>query len=270
MNLNESNLLISQLKNIDPNIVNEAYQIYANMINNAFTKYGGNPCSLCKETEELENNTSIPRMRNHFHGSEFGKCFRQTQYSIINPIIKDPDPINSIFLQDGHLHELVSEQLLSETYKTSHREEELIIERDIILAIPTLKQQVTIVAHTDLMLVSINGQRFVIEFKAVKDWYFKERAKKGIISNHYYGQVQCYMEGYNVDYALLFFKNRHTSEILMPIVIKKDDVYIKRRLSYLAAIQYSIQVPEIVPREYEDKKCDACKFCNYHKECWIR
>lgn len=260
MEIPESNILIPP---IEGPVAQEAFTIYRNMINASATVFGKEICSLCEKQKG--------QLRTHFHGSEFGKCFRQTEFNMLQGSKEKNTGQEAIQFYDGHLHEEAIRLLLNNNYLLTHKDEEKVIVKEIEL-IPNNFFKVIVVLHTDNLLAysKLNEGRytFVVEYKAVKNWYFKERAKKGIISNHYYGQCQCYLEAYNLDYCLLFFKNRESSEILPPIVIKRDPYYIKRRFTYLAGILYSISQKEIVPNEYTDKKCDACKFCEHYEKCW--
>lgn len=240
-----------------------AYDIYMQLLSN--TKIlNRHICSICSSYVGI----NVTRPRNHFHGSEFAECYRRVQLDIISPKEKDENEyLNNIFLADGHLHEVSTIALLEHSYKITHRDEEKIIER--IVELPTGNEKVKVVMHTDALLTySTGNQKFVVELKAVKDWFWKNRLLKKQIPIKYYGQTQMYMEAYDIPNTILLFKNRHTSEIYPPIVIPKDDIFIRQRFQFLAGIQYSIKLPELVPREYQDKKCDACKFCPYFKFCW--
>lgn len=271
MEIPESNILIPP---IEGPVAQEAFTIYRNMMNASAAVFGKEICSLCEKQKG--------QLRTHFHGSEFGKCFRQTEFNMLQGSKEKNTGQEAIQFYDGHLHEEAIRKLLSKDCFLSRQDEEKIINQPVYLPDNT-RINVEIVMHTDNLLAVELPQnthhsgydlltnpipKFVTEYKAVKNWYFKERAKKGIISNHYYGQCQCYLEAYNLDYCLLFFKNRESSEILPPIVIKRDPYYIKRRFTYLAGILYSISQKEIVPNEYTDKKCDACKFCEHYEKCW--
>ena len=92
----ESSIEINSLEKVDPHIIAESMEIYKTMINSATEKYASEPCSICSENRGRVSNTGL---RTHFHGSEFGKCFRQTQYNLLSPRKKIEDPFKGIFLR---------------------------------------------------------------------------------------------------------------------------------------------------------------------------
>lgn len=259
--MNESSIIV---KNKDGRLVDMAFTIYQDLLKN--TKHlDTSICSICDKHVGI----NLKRPRNHFHGSDFGKCFRSVQLDMNHPATRNPDEYTKqIFLNDGHLHEETITKLLGYTYKVTHLNEEKELIRDVKLPTGEIVQ-VKVVLHTDgILQYDVGNIKFIVEIKSVKDWFWKNRMQKEMIPLAYYGQAQCYMEAYNIPQTLLIFKNRHTSEISRPFVIEKDDEYIQQRFLYLAGILVSNQIPELVPKAYENKKCDECTFCEYFKLCW--
>jgi hypothetical protein len=239
-------------------IAQDAFNVYQKMLN-ASSMFNKQICSLCAKSQFN---------RSHFHGSEFGACYRQVQYNLVNPkIYFESDNINNIFLYDGHLHEQAAIELLSKNYNVSHHDQEIIVTKKVEVGLQ-FEKEITVICHPDL-LIEMEGQTILLEFKAVKDWGIKNKFSQRLIPKSYYGQCQIYMEALNLDLALLIFKSRHTSEIFPPFIIKRDPIYIRKRFAYLVGILASISGLEVVPREYNNKDCDACKFCKYYNACWL-
>lgn len=251
----ESNLIVPPV--FGP-ISKDAFDIYQTML--GASKFLNKPiCSLC-----IKSKGSV---RTHFHGSDFGSCFRQVQLSMLNPkIANQDDNTRNIFLYDGHLHEQAAIELLGKHYKVSHHDEEIIVEK-IIQIEDNLSYVIRVCTHPDLLLEYDKG-KILIEFKAVKDWAIKNKVDKFIVPEVYYGQCQIYMEALDLEYALLIFKSRHTSQIYPPFVIPRNKSYIEKRFRALALIQHSNSIPEMVPKAYTDKTCDACTFCDFYLTCW--
>jgi hypothetical protein len=236
-------------------ISQDAFGVYQKMLN-ASSMFNRNICSLCVNGK---------RVRNHFHGSEFGACFKQVQYNLVNSkMYFESDNISNLFLYDGHLHEEAMLKLLGKNYSISHHDEEILVTKTIYLDVA---REITLACHPDLLL-HLDGQTILLEFKALKDWGIKNKFQQNIIPKSYYGQCQIYMEALNLDHTFLFFKSRHTSEIFPPFVLKRDPAYIQKRFNFLAGILASTEQLELVPREYSNKECDACKFCKYYNACW--
>ena len=235
-------------------------------------------CSLCvKNAYHMDTDKHYYQRRTHFHGSEFGKCYRQVQLKTFNfKEQKERDHIKATFLEDGHLHEEIFDMLLSRNFSVFGRDEEKIIGKKV--RIPETKQSqidrgyvtreelVQVACHTDILLKA--NRDFVVEIKSVKDWFTDNRYIHQIIPLAYYGQMQVYLAAHKLMYGLLFFKKRHTSEILPPFVIEREDAYIDRRFQYLAGILAKSEIAEVVPQEYTDKNCDACKFCDFRSNCY--
>lgn len=278
--MNESSIIPPQLNNT--NLSTIAFNIYEDILKN--TKHlDTSICSICDKYIGI----NLKKPRNHFHGSDFGKCIRSVQLDMNHPITRNPNEyIKQIFLNDGHLHEETITKLLAYSYKVTHLNEEKILEREVTLpgiisgekktnGSPKNSFSVKVVLHTDGVLhYDVGGIKLIVEVKSVKDWFWKNRLQPTKsrpeiwIPLSYYGQCQAYMEAHNVPQSLLIFKNRHTSEISPPIILEKNDEYIKQRFLYLAGILASNKIPELVPKAYENKKCDECTFCEYFKLCW--
>lgn len=241
----------------DSNIGELAYEVYKRILDN--TKHiPPHFCTLCKKGDVK-----------HYHGSDIGKCFRCVQYTKLLPIEKEYDPTKLMFLRDGHHNENVLIELLSHSFVTHSHNEEFIYEENVIINNKEIK--VVIANHPDLLITLGNGSGsdLLIEFKSPKDWFFKNIAMKGLLPKVYYGQTQSYLRATKINYGLLLVKNRHTSELLPPFIIPRNDEFFNQRMQYLATIQYLNQYenPVIVPRENE-KTWDECKFCSYFKICW--
>lgn len=279
--MNESSITPPQLNNTSLSTV--AYTIYEDMLKS--TKIlDTSICTVCDKYVGI----NLKKPRNHFHGSDFGKCFRATQLDMNHPVTKNQnDYIKQMFLADGHLHEETLIKLLSHTYKITHLNTETELIKEVTLpGISSGERRgntdrtkdsftVRVILHTDgLLHYDVGGYKFIVECKSVKDWFWKNRLSitKGnpqvAIPLGYYGQCQAYMEAHNIPQTLLIFKNRHSSEISPPIVIEKNDEYITQRFGYLAGILYSTRKQDLVPKAYTDKKCDECVFCEYKELCW--
>lgn len=257
--MNDGNIIVPELVANDYIVKTETLTIYKQMMENT-KKLNLYNCSLC--SPEIITRT-------HFHGSEFGQCFRQTQFNIINSSVKDnSDLVENMFLYDGHLHEELTRTLLGMDYIISSKDKEVKITRNVTLPNGEICP-IIIVGHIDLILETSN-YKFIVELKAVKQWTIKNKYEKGIIPATYYGQCQFYMEAENVDYSLLFFKNRTTSNIYFPFLIKRNPEYINTRFMYLGMIMYAMDNELIIPREYTKKSCDGCKFCKYQNLCWSK
>lgn len=257
-----SNIIIPEAS---AKIMDLALEVYNKMLSNA--KHLNKPiCTVCED-----NKAKGILLKDHFHASDIGQCHLATQLNILHPKQKAEDPINLVFLRDGHLNENVMIELLNSSYVTGYHDQEVVY-RESIKVTETITEEIVVVNHPDLLIYYNKNITIVIEFKAVKDWYFKEIASKGLTSLKYFGQCQSYMHALDLKLALLFIKNRHSSQILAPFVIQYDKNYMNKRLQYLAAIQYlnNEGKGQLVPKEYNDKNTDECKFCAHKDFCWSK
>ena len=256
----DSNIIIPPVSN---QVMDIAMDVYNTMMSNA--KHLDKPlCSLC-----IANKEKGIFVKDHFHGSDVGTCYLHTQLSILTPIQKTYEPVKQIFLRDGHLNEEVMMELLNSSYTTGYHDQEIIYKDDIKLS-DTVTEHIVISNHPDLMIFYNQKLSILVEFKATKDWYFKNVACKGMVPNKYYGQVQSYLQALNINFGLLFIKNRHDSNVLPPFVIQYNPEYIQTRFRYLAGVQHLIKQGknQLVPKEYQSKDTAECKFCDYREHCW--
>lgn len=241
-----------------PTVLWEAHEYGAIIKSN-----GSMPCSICRAYYEAGNDVVI---RNHFHISDLGACARKVFLTMQNGSASGISKAG--FLMDGHLHEASIlqniEAGLSGEYrlKVFKNEEEIKFEIDGML----------IIGHPDAILIN-QDQAYGIECKAVKDYNFRKikgiKDKDGEISNDWYGQTQGYMLLYQLDRWYLIVKHRETSQILLPIRIDRDTLFIAKRLSKLKDIHTRLNIGMKQPdREEITSKCFQCEFCQFKEQCW--
>lgn len=229
-----------------------------------------NPCSIC--VQKLE------RKRKHFHGSDWGKCPRLVQYSLMYGDESMEEKItgkDALFLSDGHLHERsIVDALRCAGFVITHREndeqsevktvDQVNLPDELCKKFGQSFVDVTTIAHTDGV---IDGA-IVLECKSVKSYTFREHFLKGVCPKNYFGQVQSYLHAHNLDRAFLVAKHRETSEIAPPIEILKDAQFIKKRLAILASILLAVEHHTWVKKEYKDRSSIECKYCPFQARCW--
>lgn len=117
-----------------------------------------------------------------------------------------------------------------------------------------------------------------MECKAVSTNTWRKILDTNEISDEWYGQVQGYFmwgQTLGIDTFFLILKYRDTSDIRV-FRIPRDDKFINRRLNVLYRIFMSIIDDEdddgmkkyAIEKEFDDKNCSSCKFCDYNKECY--
>ena len=112
-----------------------------------------------------------------------------------------------------------------------------------------------------------------IECKSVKDYTWKKIKETQEISNIWYGQIQnYYLTNHHISRFYLFIKHRHTSQLMKPILIMRDDRYINRRLNILYRIYNALVEDDPkrykIQKEHDSAKDSECKFCPYKDRCW--
>lgn len=135
-----------------------------------------------------------------------------------------------------------------------------------------------IIAHLDGLLIVKNkktGEELLIgiECKAVKQYTWEKIKKTQEISDIWYGQMQNYFTtNHNIARFYLFIKHRHTSQLMKPILIMRDDKYINRRLNVLDNVFNALveDNPEKynIKSEHTSPKDSECKFCPYKQQCY--
>lgn len=250
--------MLKLLENLDSHIF-EGLAIISN---------DSNPCTKCLD----------PTATVHFHGSDLGKCALRVFYKLKskNTNNKDLDNLTKAQFLDGHL----SEKLLVEGLKAYIRSNNLPIivdhnpEKSKIFTVVLNNKEnrdIEIVGHADVLLHNIEtGERVIVEMKAVKNYSYKFKFLTGDIGEDYLLQVQAYLNIFDVDVACIIAKNRETTELSKPIIIKKDISLFQERLYSLAKIQscYLSDSQVKPPKAYESKNNFECKYCDYTKKCW--
>ena len=222
------------------------------------------PCSVCR--------VKPPIPRDHFHGSDWGKCRSMILYERLTGIKEQMTPQKQSFLRDGHLHEASIVSALRAAGVTLTDTAETNPEEIHHTGVDTPAGRVifSTIIHTDGVIVGHN-KRILCECKSVKDYAWKTKFCKGIIPETYYGQCQAYMHFKGLDGALLFVKNRHTSELMIPFYIHPDPEYIEGKTVELAAVTHAISNRIIFPRPVEKKtrRDSECLYCMFKQQCWL-
>lgn len=223
------------------------------------------PCSECDAIYKsgVDNFT-----RNHFHiSSDFGGCMRKT--FLICTTGKRSGMSGFNFLNDGHIHEAAILQSIQAGLPDGYRIKaaENGIEGKFHF------NKFYLVGHVDALLITPDGV-YGVECKAVKDAKWNDITKKNEISDEWYGQMQGYMITWQLDGFYLIVKNRHSSKILMPIRIDRDEEFIINRLVKLDEVYTRIMSGHEQPqREHESSKDYECLWCPFGNEigdgsCW--
>lgn len=223
------------------------------------------PCSECNEIYKsgIDNFT-----RNHFHiSSDFGGCMRKTFLICTSGRRSGMSGFN--FLNDGHIHEAAIlnsiKAGLPDGYEIKAAENG--IEGKFYF------NKFYLVGHVDALLTTPSGL-YGIECKAVKDAMWKKIIETGEINDEWYGQMQGYMITWQLDRWYLIVKNRHTSKVLMPIRIDRDEEFIVDRLIKLDEVYTRIMSGQEQPqREHKTSKDYECEWCPFGNNvgdgsCW--
>ena len=257
------------------------------------------PCKLCKEHPELKGR------RIHFHGSDVGACPRQTYFKMIQGHQTKEVGTKAAFLQDGHLHEHMMLQAISNKFnvwmpkneaelrlhvpilESEERTTEFMSDFGKTAALQNGTRKFLIIGHIDGALIVKSSERlehktmpgvyhlaekdflFLLECKSVKD-YTWDKVKKGEISDTWYGQMQTYMFMLETDRSYLLVKHRNTSELMLPIRVDFDSEWFNKKLRMLSQIFRMINLGQEVPKPGNRKATDSdCKFCNFKDRCYI-
>lgn len=230
----------------------------------------GNPCQQCRVRP-------AGVLRDHFHGSEFNACPRKVYLDIVDP--QPSEPGNQAFLLDGHTHEMLALKAIERGLKdTGYTIERAQNQTELVQTIGgTYHAYRKIIGHHDGMLVCPDGNKYVIECKAVKENTWKE-VLAGNINPIWIGQMQFYMLRLFVQHALLVVKNRVTSNIKV-MHFERDKEMQERNIDKLNRVYDNIQEYviegkhpyEVLPeRGHDTKNNKECRFCSHKDNCWAR
>jgi len=216
------------------------------------------PCTECRSKKTAG--------RDHFHGSDWGKCVRLVWFDTLGAKAKEERTgEDAMRLNDGHLHEaLLLKAIQMGGHTITHRDQkDGEIEVTEMVQLPGGSSlEIRTLGHTD----GVMDGEVVIECKAVKDWAWKNKFCKGLLPPTYYGQCQFYLHAHKKTRCFLVVKHRHTSEVMI-FVIDYDIEHINRRRLQLAGIKVAVQnrlaikVPFAAPT-------DECRFCEQYNQCW--
>lgn len=260
------------------------------------------PCTKCR-------NKPAGAVRAHFHGSEFGQCMLKTyQDCISGATFEDPlegrvtdDDIDgrAAFLLDGHLHEgsiirniaasgMTIIQLHGDEYEKEiqvYVKESNNGNHDFTMPLKGkpgsgFEETFKMVCHLDGLLEVTSkktGKAMLagVECKSVKDYTWKKIKETQEISNVWYGQMQNYfLTNHIISRFYLFIKHRHTSQLMKPILVTRNDEYVNRRLNILYRIYNAILEDDPkkykIEKEHDSPKDSECKFCPYKSQCYSK
>lgn len=235
------------------------------------TQLGNNPCDVCYD--EKKQITYTRNIRQHFHGSEVGKCKRAIYYDMHNRNKKIENGLTSMFLFAGHLFEAMivrclelSGEEIKSISSNNGADLSVKVEKSIWVS-PTNKVQVKIIGHYDVVI----NDEILLEIKAVKTNSFKDVFLKGDLKNRqqYYGQVQTYLHAMpHIKYAYLIGIHRESCEIAPPILIKRDAAFMDKKLDdYAKVLHFGINQNQLPTTDHENKNDYECRFCDYKKHC---
>lgn len=236
------------------------------------------PCSIC-----IQDAKDGKEQREHFHASDVGACARRVLYSMRYPR-EATSSTSPNFLKDGHLHESsmlvnIHNGFLRDPDITEEYGEVAVkpAENNVELAVtfPYMENgeinDIKLIGHFDGIIAfgndPLNANVFVIECKAVKAYKFN-LIKGGHLDDEWYGQIQTYLRLLKLKRAYLLVKNRETSEILPPIRVDKDSIYLKNRKEKLIEIHRALRDGSTVEREHEKRTDSECKWCKFYDRCW--
>lgn len=277
------------------------------LLDDAFRKYNeqdNHPCSICRQHMKDQEGR-----RMHFHGSDFGSCSRKVAWKMhrgnvpANKLVPYEAP--AWYLKDGHLHEasILTAFAHDKRFDIFINQNEAEIKFHIPFFDPTnsedgdskmmtkkfvltpydkrvswhtndpQRRRYTLVAHVDAIVkyTSEDGEKetFGIECKAVKEETWKE-VKSGLISQEWWGQMQCYMFVTGIDKWYLVVKNRTSSAIAPPIRVDYDPAFVISRIQKFNKVyamlnyQKSHLIP--IPKD-KNPKDKECLFCPFGREC---
>jgi hypothetical protein len=243
-----------------PNVLWESHEL-----GNIIKATNSIPCSECNAIHQsgIDNFT-----RNHFHiSSDFGGCMRKT--FLICTTGKRSGMSGFTFLNDGHIHEAAMLQSvqagLPEGYNLKIAENGIEGRFNF--------NNYYMIGHVDALLTTPYGI-YGAECKAIKDVMWKKIIDNSEINDDWYGQCQGYMITWQLDRWYLIVKNRHTSKILIPIRIDRDEEFIVNRLVKLDEVYTRIMSGHEQPqREHISSKDYECQYCPFGNNigdgsCW--
>lgn len=253
------------------------------LIHQGYRNLSRHPCSICGMLDYTF--AEFP----HFHGTDFGKCPRAVEYEKISWEEKVYDDKTLVFLADGHIHEAATARAMRAAgLKVDHRTDahEGVMEDEFTVIfrgsgedgkilkfsnpLDAFKKKegddIVMVGHTDGIIQDVstpNSEKFIFEHKAVKDWSFNNKWKKGIIPGAYYGQTQAYITAHELSGGFLVCKNRSTGEILEPILVPRDDKFVWGKVEIFREVLKAINDKRWLPcttNDPDEKRwCEACK-----------
>jgi hypothetical protein len=248
--------------------------------------HDSDPCSICRGRKE----SGKAGKRAHFHGSELGACVLKTYKTCLQGVSGDNEGSDFVsqnhpaLLTDGHLHEahmldsLISAGLSVVMAKNQHEFERWLwvgIESGkpvgfTVPGAPGMDDCFRIIGHFDGLLER-DGKVYLLECKSVKDYTWNKIKKERKVSPIWFGQVQCYLTTLDLEDGFFLIKSRHTSEMLLPIPVKKDRKYVEGRLAKLKLVYEAIVSGDdkgLIRAEHNDPEDSECKFCPYASECY--
>jgi len=225
------------------------------------------PCSICRQaTLDVTRQGRGEGSRDHFHGSDWGKCYKMILFDCLVGKKETMTPQKRSFLRDGHLHE----ESIVAALRAGGREITGTVGNESTFNFTAQTPQgpitFTTIIHTDGIIDGTAG----LECKSVKEYAWKNKFLKGKIPETYYGQCQAYMLKHRMLTWFLAVKHRHTSEILPPFEIKFDKEYVQRKAMELAAVTLALKSGQLLtrPKSKLNKRDSECLYCNYKDQCW--
>lgn len=214
--------------------------------------------ALIDGDEKLSHEFSTRRNTDtRFFGSEFNYCIRRIYYRITGE--KSTNYRDTAFLNDGFVHEAVILKSLD------------------LGSIPLIREfnleynygRIPLQGTPD-GITTINGERVIIECKALQQKRFKELKDNPTITEDWYGQVQAYMMIADAQITVFIIKARETAEIIVG-TIERDDRYIaEQNEKHQALAERYLPNREVPARPVENKSDPLCKWCPYKELCWNR
>lgn len=269
------------------------------------------PCTLCRDKPEGAVRAHFHGSEfGQCMLKTYNDCISGTTFEdpLEGRVVQDDIDGRAAFLLDGHLHE---ENIIAniqssgmdiigfgnkdqyekqiQVYVNSKQTEMSVFDyKDFVMPHPAAinrdkilkgyEETFKIIAHLDGMLnvkSKKTGKEMIvgIECKSVKDYTWKKIKETSEISDIWYGQIQAYfLANGHIERFYLFIKHRHTSQLMKPILIMRNDKYVSRRLNILYRIYNSILEDDSkkygIKKEHDSPKDSECKFCQYKDRCW--
>lgn len=261
------------------------------------------PCTVCRKPKPEGS------VRGHFSGSDFFRCMLAVYNDCNNGVIFE-DPLEgkielddkAPFLLDGHLHEEsiikniaasgmtiihmhgdeYEKQIQVYVRKGNNGRHDFVMphkgSRNEVQAKEGFEEAFKLICHLDGLLEvksKKTGREMLVgvECKAVKDYTWKKIKETSEIPNTWYGQMQAYfLTNHSIERYYLFIKHRHTSQLMKPILILRNDEFINRRLNILYRVYNAILEDDPkkynIEKEHDSPKDSECKFCPYKQQCY--